>query len=339
MTATTFGQTADGTPVPMATLTGGGLTVEVIGLGAAIRSLNVDIGRGASPRVLGLETLEDYLTHSPNMGVIAGRYANRIGGAHFVLDGQEVNLVPNEGGTTQLHGGPLGFSKRIWSLVDHGPDHALLSLTSEAGDQGFPGRVEAFCHYSIPSDGVLRLELTATTDAPTVVNLAAHSYFNLDGTDTILDHLLEIPADFYTPVDDKRIPTGEIRSVEGSPFDFRTLRPIGLMHEGSRAAYDHNYIISRTRAATPQLMARAIGPDSRTELQVFSTEPGVQLYAGSYLGVPVKPLHRTRTAANAGFCLEPQLFPDTPNKPQFGDATLRPGETYRQITDYRFRAA
>jgi aldose 1-epimerase len=337
MALTTFGHTADGLAVPMVSISGGGVKVEVLGYGAVIRSLDVDLGKGARPRVLGLRTLDDYIQHSPNMGVIAGRYANRIGNSEYTLDGKVVRLVANEG-SSQLHGGPGGFGKRVWSVADHAADHVTLALVSEDGDQGFPGRVEARCRYSIPSDGVLRLELTATTDAPTVVNLAAHSYFNLDESETILDHLLEIPAQYYTPIDSHKIPTGEIRPVVGTPFDFMTPRPVRLELSGTRFVYDHNFVLARDKSETPRLAARVVGPATGTEMRVMTTEPGVQFYDGSYLGVSVPPLNRAHTGGNAGLCLEPQYFPDTPNKPEFGDATLRPGETYRQITEYHFRA-
>lgn len=338
MDPTHFGRTADGTDVPLVTIASGSVEVGILGYGALIRSLDVDLGTGLRPRVLSLNTLEDYVEHSQNMGVIAGRYANRIGGAQFTLDDRDVILIPNEGDATQLHGGPTGFGKRVWTIADLGRDHATLTLVSEAGDQGFPGCVNATCRYSIPSDGVLKIELSATTDAPTVVNLAGHSYFNLDESETILDHLVEIPAETYTPVDSHKIPTGEFRHVVGTPFDFLTPRPIRFELSGTRFVYDHNFVIARERSATPRLHARVIGPDTGTELRVLSTEMGVQFYDGTYLGVPGPGRGRARIGGNAGFCLEPQFFPDTPNKPDFGDCMLRPGQTYNQVTEYHFRA-
>lgn len=333
-----FGTLSDGSEVPLIRLSRGGIKAEILGLGAVIRSLDVDVGAGFHPRVLGLQTLDDYLNHSPSMGIIAGRYANRIGNARFTLDGRDITLIPNEAGVTQLHGGPDGFGKRLWSVVDHADDHVTLKLVSEDVDQGFPGRVEAFCRYSIVGDGLFRIELTATTDAPTVVNLAAHSYFNLDNSTTILDHLVEIPAETYTPVDHLKIPTGEIAPVAGTPFDFTALRAVRYTGPGAPVIYDHNFVVSMGKSAEPRLMARLIGPETQTEMQVLSTEPGVQFYDGTHLGVPVPPLNRAETKGNAGLCFEPQYFPDTPNKPQFGSATLRPGETYAQVTEYRFHA-
>ena len=336
MTVTTFGQLADGTAVPLVTIEGHGLRIGAIGLGAALRSLDYDAGKGLAPRVLGLETLEHYVAHSPSMGIVAGRYANRIGGARFAIDGREFPLIPNEHGRNQLHGGPRGFGKRPWTLADHGPTHVTYRILSDDGDQGYPGQLEALCTYAIIADGTLRITLTATTDAPTVVNLATHSYFNLDQSDTTLDHIVEIAAEHYTPIDAEKIPTGEIRAVAGTPFDFRAARPIRLMQEGSRVSYDHNFVVARDKAAEPRFMARVVGPASSTALEIHSTEPGVQFYDGAYLGVPVPGLGGRNIAANAGLCLEPQFFPDTPNKPQFGSAVLRPGETYRQVTEYRF---
>ena len=335
MTVTSFGQLADGTEVPLVTISGGGLTVGVIGLGAVIRSLDFDAGAGPAPRVLGLQTLADYLAHSPSMGIVAGRYANRIGGARFSLDGREIALLPNEG-RNQLHGGPNGFGKRGWTLRDAGRDRVILSLVSEAGDQGYPGRVETTCDYRISGDGVLSIALTATTDAATVVNLATHSYFNLDGSADILDHVLEIPAEDYTPVDAELIPTGEIVAVSGTPFDFRKARPVRFFVDGKRAGYDHNFVVARDKADGPRLLARVTDGAGTVELEVHSTEPGVQFYDGAYLAVPVKGLGDRTITSNGGLCLEPQIFPDTPNKPQFGSAVLRPDETYRQLTEYRF---
>lgn len=337
MTVTSFGQLADGTEVPLITISGGGLSVGVIGLGAVIRSLNFDAGKGLAPRVLGLETLADYLAHSPSMGIVAGRYANRIGGSRFTLDGREIVLAPNEG-RNHLHGGPGGFGKRVWSLADAMSDRVVLRLISDDGDQGYPGRVEAVCDYHITGDGVLSITLTATTDAPTIINLATHSYFNLDGSPDILDHRLEIPAETYTPVDAELIPTGDIVPVAGTPFDFRSARPVRLLVDGKRAGYDHNFIVARDKAAAPRLMARVTDGAGTVALAVHSTEPGVQFYDGAYLAVPVKGLGGRTISANGGLCLEPQIFPDTPNKPQFGSAVLRPGETYSQVTEYRFSA-
>jgi aldose 1-epimerase len=215
--------------------------------------------------------------------------------------------------------------------VDHGAEHVTLELVSPAGDQGYPGTLTARCTYRIAGEGLLEIDLSATTDAPTIVNLATHSYFNLDGTADILDHRLEIPAAHYLPVDEALIPTGEIAAVAGTPFDFRIARPVR-----GTVTYDHNMVIDRTRATAPRLMARLEGPLSRTRMEVHSTEPGLQFYDGSGLNASL-PGHDGRLyGRHGGLCLEPQIFPDSPNHPGFTDATLRPGADYAQVTQYRF---
>ncbi|MEJ1160854.1 aldose epimerase family protein [Prosthecomicrobium sp. N25] len=328
-----FGFMPDGTPVPRVTIAGEDLRVELIGYGASIRDLLV----GGRPVVLGLDTLEDYVAHSSHMGAVAGRYANRIRNGRFTLDGVEQQLVLNQAGRHHLHGGGnTGFGKRPWKLLARTPRSALFGFSSPDGDQGYPGAVEARIRYEVAGPGLLRMELTATTDAPTIVNLATHSYFNLDGDGSVLDHILEIPAETYTPVDADLIPTGAIAPVAGTPFDFRSPRPIRHLAEGAHVGYDHNFVVARERAAEPRLMARAAGPKTGIRLEVWSTEPGVQFYDATKMNVPVTGTHGRHFGANAGFCLEPQLFPDTPNNPGFGSAVLRPGQTYRQLTEYRF---
>lgn len=338
MTVTTFGTLEDGTRVDRVTIAGGGLVVDLIGYGASIRDLVVDVGSGPKTRVLGLETLEHYTRHASHMGAIAGRYANRIGRGQFPLDGQTIDVTRNQAGIHHLHGGALGFGKRVWSLVDANASEASFQIVAEDGEEGYPGRVEVSCRYRISGDGRLTIELQGTTDAPTILNLATHSYFTLDGGADILDHRIEIPADAYTPVDEGSIPTGELAPVAGTVFDFRGSRPIRLMVDGARVGYDHNFVVARHRTNEPRLVARAVGPKSGTRLDVLSTEPGVQFYDAAKMNVPVVGTYGRRFGPCAGFCLEPQLFPDTPNKPQFGSAVLRPGETYQQVTEYRFTA-
>jgi aldose 1-epimerase len=329
----------DGTPVADLTIAGGGLTVGVIGFGAVLREMQFDDGAGPRPMTLGLKSLDDYLHHSPHMGAVAGRYANRIGRGRFPLDGREIQLALNPGSRNHLHGGVTGFGKSVWTPVETEREACTLEIVRPDGDEGYPGRIRATCRYSIAGDGVLRIELTATTDAPTIVNLATHSYFNLDQSPDILDHHLQIPADFYTPVDDELIPTGAIAPVEGTPFDFRRERPVRLDVAGTRFAYDHNFVVARTAAAAPRLMARLTGPRTGTRLEIHSTEPGVQFYDGAKVNVTPAGLGDRKFGNNAGLCLEPQRFPDTPNNPDFGSAVLRPGETYRQVTEYRFSKA
>lgn len=334
MSITPFGALPDGTEVQQISITGGGLTLAILTYGAVIRDLAFDAGQGLKSRVLGFTTLPDYLAHSPYFGCVAGRNANRIAGGQFTLDGRLYRLSLNEAGRTHLHGGHRGFSHRPWSLIDHGKNHVTLELTSPDGDEGYPGALSAQCTYRIAGDGVLDIRLAAKSDAPTIVNLATHSYFNLDGGADIFDHRLEIPAGHYLPVDAHLIPTGEIASVDSTPFDFRASRPVRVAE--SATTYDHNMVIDRKRAAAPRLLARLDGPKSRTRLEVHSTEPGLQLYDGAGLSPSVPGLGGQLYGPHAGICLEPQIFPDSPNHPNFPDAVLRPGEVYRQVTQYRF---
>lgn len=332
MGISTFGKLLDGTDIQEIRLEGGALSVAILTRGCAIRALDFDAGRGPQGRVLGFNTLGPYLGPSPYFGCVAGRYANRIAGGRFMLDGHAYQLTRNERERTHLHGGRTGFSHRALRVLDHGTDHVTLELVSPAGEEGYPGTMTVRCTYRISGNGVLQIDLTATTDAPTVINLATHSYFNLDGTPDILAHRLEIAAEHYTPVDATLIPTGEIAPVAGTPFDFRMARPVG----GHGATYDHNFVVDRARAATPRLMARLDGPESRTRLEIHSTEPGVQLYDSAGLGPTLPGLQGVPYGNHAGICLEPQIFPDSPNHANFPDATLRPGETYHQVTQYRF---
>lgn len=328
----TFGQMPDGTEIDEITLRAGDLTASIISWGAVIRDLTY---RGTS-RVLGFDRLDYYTAHSPYFGSLVGRYANRIANGQFTLDGAPYQLERNDKGVGHLHGGTGGFGKRPWQLTDAGTDWAVLRLLSPGGDNAYPGALDVSCHYSIVDGCGLRLDITASSDRATICNLATHSYFNLDGTPDILSHELSIAADHYTPVDERLIPTGEIRDVTGSAFDFRLPRPVFLQTPAGRQAYDHNFVIDRKRSSQPREIARLIGPKSKTVMTTHSTEPGVQFYDGAKLKVPVPGSNGRLYGANAGLCLEPQLFPDTPNQPAFGNAVLRPGETYRQITEYRF---
>lgn len=334
MTVTRFGTLADGAAVERISIAGGGLSLDILTYGAIIQDLAFDAGHGPMRRVLGFPRLQDYVDHSPYCGCIAGRYANRIAGGSCVIDGIPVQLTRNERGRTHLHGGHPGFDRRNWRLIDHGSDHVALELTSPDGEQGYPGNVTARCTYRISGDGELTIALGAETDRATLVNLAAHSYFNLDGGADIRDHLLDVPAAHYLPVDGDLIPTGEIASVAGTAFDFRSARAIGP----APVAYDHNFVIALERRQTPHAMARLIGPKSRTQLEIFSTEPGLQFYDGAGLDIAVPGHDGSRYGHYAGLCLEPQLFPDSPNRPTFPEAILRPGAAYRQTTIYRFAA-
>ena len=328
-----FGRLPDGAAVEEVTIAAGDLVVKVITLGAIVR--DVRLAGVDHPLVLGFDDLEGYLDHSPYFGAVVGRFANRIGGGRFTLDGTEYRLPVNERDRTQLHGGAEGFGRRNWRIVDHDAASVTLALESPDGDMGYPGRLAATCRYTVEAPSTLRFEAEATADAPTIVNLAQHSYFNLDGTADILDHRVCIDADAYTPTDAYLVPTGEIRAVDGSGFDRRVLAPIRRSENGARFAYDINYVVARERGAAPRHQARLEGQGG-IALDVWSTEPGVQFYDGSYVSVAVPGLDGRRYGANAGCCFEPQLFPDAPNHPEFPSAVLRPGETYRQTTRFAF---
>ena len=334
MAVARFGVLPDGSEVPEVAISAGELTLKVITLGAVIRDAR--LAGVAFPLVLGFDRLDDYVHHSPHFGAVAGRYANRIAGGKLTIDGRTYSLPKNERGLNTLHGGPNGFGKLNWRLVAHDAKSVTLAITSRDGDEGFPGKVEATVRYIVEAPATIRMEAEATTDAPTVVNLAQHSYFNLDGSPDILDHKVRILADSYTPIDGNNIPTGEIRSVAGTPFDLRTPRAIRHVENGKRFVYDINYVTSMSKATSPRPQASLQSTKSGLRLDVASTEPGVQFYDGVSMHVTVPGLDGRTYPVNGGCCFEPQFFPDSPNKPNFPSPFLRPGETYRQTTLFAF---
>jgi aldose 1-epimerase len=329
-----FGRLPDGTPVEEVTIAAGDLTAKVITLGAIIR--DVRLAGVEHPLVLGFDDLDGYLKHSPYFGAVVGRFANRIGHGRFALDGKAYQLAVNERDRTTLHGGPDGFGRRNWTIATLDDASVTLRLTSPDGDQGFPGKLEATCRYTIEAPSTLRFDAEATADAPTIVNLAQHSYFNLDGSADILDHRVRIDADAFTPTDEYLVPTGEVRPVDGTGYDRRTLAPIRLERDGKRFVYDINLVVAAAKAAQPRHQARLESAGSGVALDIWSTEPGVQFYDGSYVNVAVPGLDGRRYGTNAGCCFEPQVFPDAPNHDNFPSAVLRPGETYRQTTRFAF---
>jgi aldose 1-epimerase len=331
--------TVDGEDVLEATLTGpDGIEMRVLNWGAVVRDLIVPTAGGPQRVVLGLNSIEDYVAHSPYFGAIVGRYANRIGHARFVLNGETFKLDANEG-CNQLHGGSKGFGTRLWTIVDHEPARITLALASEDGDMGYPGRLLATCTYSLHKGATLRIALEATCDRPTPVNLTTHGYFNLDGRSDISSHYLMIVGDFVTPTSADLIPTGEIRSVANTDYDFTGLRPIGapeLMRH--RVTYDINYVL---RGGAGELKHAATLQSLRNGLSVelWTTEPGVQFYDGHLLDIPVPGLGGAHYGPHAGLCLEPQRFPDGPNKAHFPQCILQPGAVSRQLSELRFAAA
>lgn len=331
-----FGTTANGEAVQRFTICSGGLTAAVMNWGGVLQDLRL-AGHGA-PLVLGFETFDDYPLHSPYMGAIAGRYANRIKDGRFIIGGVRHKADTNFLGKHTLHGGAESFGKRVWQVALHGPDFVTLTLHSPDGDMGFPGVLDVTCTYRLKIPGTLSIELTATAEEPTLCNLAHHSYFNLDdgGASDILDHRLMLPAAAYLPVDDELIPTGIVQPVDGTAFDFRHARPIRMEAESRQMVYDHNFCLAAARGPLHQA-AWAQGATSGVEMEVWTTEPGVQFYAGHKLAPEANGLGGRRYRAHAGFALEPQIWPDSPNRPYFPQAVLWPGEIYRQTTEYRFR--
>lgn len=316
-----------------------GARAAVMTWGAVIRDLAIPVAGAARRVVLGFPTFEPYPARSPHYGAIAGRFANRIDGGRFTLCGEQhalslnQNVPPGPGGTPthHLHGGIAGFGKRNWTLVARDAGSVTLVLVSPDGDQGYPGTLTATCRYRLDGD-TLAVDLTATTDRATIVNLAHHSYFNLDGAADTGDHRLTLDCDFRTPVGAGLIPTGEIVAVAGTAHDFRTARPIRLERDGQRVLYDDNFI-RRDRGFGRA--ARVEAPDGFA-MEVWTTEPAIQFYDGHKVNPGLDGLAGRPDGPFSGFCLEPQRFPDSPNRPHFTDATLRPGEVYRQRTEYRF---
>ena len=343
MPSEVFGHTADGQAVTRHVLSRQNLRVAVIDFGAAVTAIEVPdrAGRVANV-VLGLDTLEGYETVSPSFGAVVGRYANRIAGGRFRLDGRTYQLPVNEGPNT-LHGGPANFGKRLWRLERSEATSLTLARRSPDGEEGFPGTLDVRVRYSLPVDGVLRIDYAATTDRPTVLNLTNHSYFNLagEGTGSVLGHVVQLAADAYTPTDATQIPTGAFRAVAGTPFDFRTPYPLeARIRDGDpqlaiAKGYDHTFVL-RGPAGTLRPAATCIEPVGGRRLDVATTQPALQLYTGNTLdGTLIGPSGRIYRSGD-GVCFETQAFPDAPNQPSFPAALLRPGETFAETTEFRF---
>lgn len=324
-----------------------GMRVSILNYGGIVQSIWVPERNGEiGDVVLGFDELEAYLAKSQYFGCITGRYANRIAKGQFTLDGKTYTLATNND-VNHLHGGEKGFDKRVWDaeFTNNKYGKAVeLTHVSPDGDQGYPGTLTTKVTYTLRDDNALRIDYQAKTTAPTVLNLTNHSYFNLSGAGkgTILDHVLTLKADRFNPTDATNIPTGELRPVAGTPFDFRQPTAIGerigMADEQLTVGqgYDHNYIFKDSRDGDlEERVARVVDPKSGRVLEVSTTEPGIQLYTGNFLdGVEGKyGLHYVKRGA---FCLEAQTFPDSPNQQNFPSPILRPGETYRQTTVYHF---
>ena len=336
-----FGTMPDGLEVFIFTLENSqGSYARVMTYGATLVSLVVpDKNSRRSEITLGFDKFDDYLTKNiPYLGVVVGRVANRIENARFTLNGKHYSLAANNG-PNHLHGGLKGFDKVVWSadVTDaHEGDAITFSYLSPDGEEGYPGTMECSVTYILTEQNELILVYSATTDAPTPVNLTNHAYFNLAGTmsDTILDHMMLINADSYTPSDELLIPTGTIETVKGTALDFRTPRAIGSRIHQLSGSYDHNYILNKEDDEL-SLAARVSDPASGRVMEVWTTEPGVQFYSGNFL---VNLAGRGNSIYNkhAGFCLETQHFPDAVNKPQFPSIILQPGEMYSHLTRFSF---
>jgi aldose 1-epimerase len=343
-----FGSTAGGEAVERFTLTSAsGVTISVLSFGGVIQSILVPDRTGALADVtLGYDTLTGYEKDKSYLGALVGRYANRIRAGRFSLDGRDYTLAQNAGGN-HLHGGMRGFNKAVWSVepLDNGGDVGLvLRHVSRDGDEGYPGTLRVQVTYRLTPIGELAIDFSATTDAATPVNLTQHAYFNLAGSGSgdILGHVLELNASRFTPVDATLIPTGELRSVRGTPFDFSTPETVGARIDADdeqlrlAGGYDHNFVLDRAAASELSLAARLSDPVSGRGIDIHTTEPGIQFYTGNFLdgtvmgksGVP----HRYRS----GLALETQHFPNSPNEPAFPSTILRPGAEHRSRTVYHF---
>jgi aldose 1-epimerase len=339
-----FGKTADGVPVDLYVLTNTkGSTAKVITYGAILTELHVADRDGKfDDVVLGFDNLKEYLAGHPMFGATVGRVANRIAKGKFTLDGKEYTLALNSG-PNSIHGGRKGFDKVVWKAQAlPKPDGVAVQFNyrSPDGEEGYPGNLQATVTYALTNDNELRITYTAATDKATPVNLTNHSYFNLAGAKAgdVLDHVMMLAADEYTPADNTLIPTGEIKSVRGTPLDFTSPTPLGARIaelKPNPGGYDHNYVV-RNGGKSLVLAARIYEPKSGRVMELFTTEPGVQLYTANFLDGKRKGKDGVAYGKHQAFCLETQHFPDSVNHPNFPSVILRPGETYKQTTVYKF---
>jgi len=343
-----FGVLQNGTAVELYTLRNTrGMQAKIMTYGGIVTSLTAPDRAGHfADVVLGYDSLDAYVKSSPYFGATVGRFGNRVARGRFTLDGRQYVLATNNGANS-LHGGNIGFDKVVWKAAksEVSPQGPQLTLTylSKDGEEGYPGNLQVTAVYTLTHDNGLRVDFTATTDKDTVVNLTQHSYFNLRGKGDILGHEVQINADRFTPVDSTLIPTGELKSVAGTPFDFRKPTTIGARIEDADEqlkfgkGYDHNWVLNGP-AGTLRLNATVYEPTTGRLLEVLSDQPGLQFYSGNFLdGSNVGKGGRVYKFRN-GFCMEPQHFPDSPNHANFPAVVLKPGETYRNTIVYRFDA-
>ena len=327
-------------PVTEYTLTNSsGMQASILNYGGTITKLMVPDRNGKmGDVVLGFETFGGYMQKKdPYIGALVGRYANRIANAKFTMDGKTYKLAPNNFGNS-LHGGNVGFDKVIWNTEKIGDSSLKLTYQSKDGEEGYPGNLNIQVIYTLGADNSLKIDYTATTDQATPVNLTNHSYFNLSaGKDsTVLDHVLKLDADKYTPVNDQLIPTGQIANVKGTPLDFTTPKPIGKDMGSVKGGFDHNWILNK-RGTELQEAATVYDPGSGRYMEVLTTQPGIQFYSGNFLNGDLQLTKEGQIyIPHSGLCLETQHYPDSPNEPSFPNTILRPGETYKQTTVYKF---
>jgi aldose 1-epimerase len=347
ITSQSWGKTPEGTEVNLYTLTNAnGVEARITNYGAIIVSLKVPDRKGAlADVVLGFDTLDPYLKENPHFGAVVGRYGNRIAKGHFSLDGHDYTLAINNGANS-LHGGVKGFDKQLWTgktMESKDGPSVQLTYVSKDGEEGYPGTLTSIVTYTLTDANELRIHYQATTDKPTVLNLTNHSYFNLAGAGNgdILGHQLALDADKFTPVDSGLIPTGELRAVAGTPFDFRKPTAIGARIGQDEeqlkmgGGYDHNFVLNG-KAGVLRQAARVTEPQSGRVMQVLTTEPGVQFYTGNFLDGTITGKGGKVYNKRFGFCLETQHYPDSPNQPSFPSTVLRPGSTYDTTTVFRF---
>jgi aldose 1-epimerase len=341
ITSDDFGK-VENQPVQRFTLSNNnGASASIITYGGRVTELHVPDRSGKLANVvLGFNNLHQYTDKNPYFGALIGRVGNRIAHGTFELDGKTYHLSKNDGGEKTLHGGKIGWDRRVWKATPmKGNDHVGLQLdyVSPDGEEGFPGTVTARVVYSMNERNELRIDYSATTDKATPINLTNHSYFNLRGAGNgdVLAHELQLLASQYTPVDAKLIPTGKIATVEGTPMDFRTPHAIGARIGQVDGGYDHNYVLDRPKNTELSQAARAVDPESGRTMEVHTTQPGIQFYSGNFLNGSIAGLGG-KYIKHAGFCLETQHFPDSVHQPNFPSTILRPGEQYQHTTVYAF---
>jgi aldose 1-epimerase len=344
MTKSLWGKTKDGADVHLYTLTSGNIEVRLSDFGAHLVAVRTPDRNGkVADVVFGFDQLDPYLKGGNGyQGALIGRYGNRIGKGQFTIDGTTYQ-IPINNGPNALHGGPVGFDRYVWK-AEEVPNGVEFTHVSPDGDMGFPGTLTAKVRYTLQGN-TLRLDYSATTDKPTIHNMTNHSYFNLRGDDEgdILNHVLELFADSFTPADAGQIPTGEIASVAGTPLDFRKPTVVGARINDEfeqlqlGRGYDHNFVVDG-QAGTLRRAARVTEPGSGRTLVVETTEPGIQFYSGNFLDAAFVGRHGKKYDFRTGFCLETQHFPDSPNHANFPSTVLRPGETFRSTTSFTFGA-